>query len=717
MPQIAQPYRAVTPITPEHATHKDILALWDHGAARLAPSRRRIVLCRAIRRGLMSVKIPPLWLQANGIESGWLESAVPERWLLDLNLSNTLGEQEISYERTPLGTTDTAHEDADNLEAWVNSVERDPRGGTDHDAMVGLAIQDGEWASLVLPTVADMRKPPSYMDEQTAKNGTRVLTPKARYHRDSQQRPPDHPKYGGRSERHSRAAYDDAYEAWMARNHPWTTRLVSATDCVPIMTRGMGRSRWACTGLIIRTLYDVEDLIDRDWQWQDMHKGELIPREHGTDSNYGDGGRVYVYEWYTTTKSGKPFIAYCVGGNETWWTEDGGKKERAAVIDLDGTYGIDEPVWDYHYGLHFEDDPAYRGMPYLWPEVPTLLNLEALRTAINGAAWSNSFTGHVVRPDPNVPPSAYLDGGGQFRPQTAPRPGELKPAYGEVAPFQQAHVGEDAYKSLAMMKQDLASSTPDAGQTGGDTGDKSGHALVVGQSLLSASKRQIKQGILGCGTSIVYRKLMIADTFHRERPGERQIDWPVFIRKEEIVPTGEAKTHYTTLGLKERWLSGNYWMEASFPEQGNLAEIALARDLALAGFATDEDVFKARGIKSAIIERAKIANYKWLNSPEGQMELQLRAAQYRGDLQKQKLLAAVAAQKASPGGTPMAAAGAGGGQSAPPAPTGAGQPGPGRPGSTTLPNTAEASLNGSVQGQMGIAARTNDAQAQMQIGG
>lgn len=704
MPIIApRDARPLTPESPEDCTHHQIVAGWDNSAQRVAPSRRKIVVCRAIRRGLMTVEIPQTWLRTNNISSGWLEAAVPERWMIDLSMTNLLGESEVEYTRTPLGTTDTAQDDADKLETWVGSAERDKRGGTDYDAMTGLSVQDGEWASLVLPTLADMRRPPQYREQVTAANGTVVRVPKASYDRDERGRPAETRGYGGRSERQSRRAYDDSYQAWLARNHPWTTRLVSATDCAPIMTRGLGRSRWECSGLFVRTLYDHEALIDAGWQWDGMQKaGEMIPREHGTDSHVGDGGQVYVYEAFLFTKRRRPFVAYSVGGCETWMADSKGR-ERATVIDFTDEYGIPEgeALWDYHYGLHFEDEPAYRGVPLLWPLAPTLLNLEALRTAVNAAVWATSFTGHTQRPDPNVPPTAYLDGHGQFKPWTPPLPGEVKPAYGEIAPFQQAQVGDGAWRAMAEQRAQLQSASPDPAQQGGNASGRSGHSLVLGQDLLQMGKRQIKQGILDCGASIVYRKLLIACTFLKPSSKlKKAIEWPVFVRREEVLPTGEARRRFEVLPLKERWVGDNYHMESAFPKEGNLADIKLAMELAAAGFGTDEDVFEARGKKSTLIERAKIANYQWFRSPEGQMALQERAARYRGDVEKLKMLELVKQAKMSPGGTPTAAI------------EGGGAPG-GMPGQTPLPSPADAQVQGIYQGALGTAARTNDARAQM----
>lgn len=686
------------PLTRRNADHRKLMDLWDSTARRLAPSRRRIAICQAIRRGVLTVRIPQSWLR--GLEGQWLESAVPERWQRDLNLSNVIGEDEVTFTRTPLGSTDTAQEDADRLEAWVNAVERDECGGTDYDAMVGLAVQAGEWASLVLPTAAGMRRPPAYMEKRSDDGrGNATVRPRTVYDRDARGRPPEAAAYGGRSERQSRRAYDQAYERWMAGHPCWETRLISPTDCAPIMTRGFGRRRWECSGLVIRTRYEPEELLGRGWQWAGMGKSEMIPREYGTDSLYGDGGMVYLYEAYLLDEDERPFCVYSVGGDETWLTTREG--EREATVDLYGEYGLDGKTWDYHYGLHFEDDPAYRGMPALWPLVPTLLNLESIRTAIGAAAWRNAFTGKIIRPDPNVPPTAYLDGHGHFKPWEDPGPGETKAAYGEITPLDQARVGEDAYRMLAEQRQSLIAASPDDSQFGGGQG-ASGHALVVGRDLLMSGKRQLRDGILGCAEAIVAAKLRIADQFHRPtRKGERPVDWPVLITEEELLPTGEERTKTTVLGLRERWVDGQYHLTASFPERGNLAEIEQEASLADRGYSHLENVLKKKGVRNVTIEVAKIMNYRYLmQDPRGQAELQIRAARYRGDVEREQLLQAVLAGEATPDGTPEAAT----------------EPGMGEnDGPTQLPNMAASSRAGVIAGQMRTASLQSDAEAQMAV--
>lgn len=699
------------PITPQNADHKMINDLWDSTAARVAPSRRRIAICRAIRRGLFTVRIPATWLK--GLEGQWLESAVPERWQLDLNLSNVLGEDIPMFTRTPLSSTDTGQEDADQLESWINAAETDENGGTDYDAMTGLAVQDGEWASLVLPRTAGMRRPPSYMEKRTEDKQGNVasLHPKATYDRDERGRPSDKPEYTGRSERQSRKAYDQAYERWLAKNPCWETRLISATDCAPVMTRGFGRKRWECTGLIIRTRYEPEDLIARGWEWAGMGNREMIPREHGTDSRYGDGGMIYLYEAYVLDKDGMPFCVYSVGGDETWQVTD--KGDREAVIDLYQTHGLERKTWDYHYGLHFEDDPAFRGVPFIWPLVPTLLNLEGIRTAIGAAAWRNSFTGKVIRPDPNVPPMAYLDGHGQFRAWEDPGPGQTKPIYGEISPVEQARVGDDAFKMMSEHREQLMMASPDESQYGGGAQGESGHSKVVGHDLLMSGKRQLRDGILGCAESIASAKLYIADLQHKPRKGERAIDWPVFKADEEVLDTGEERTRMTILPLKERWLDGQYDIKAEFPEKGNALEIEQEASLAERGFSHVENVLKKKGVRNTTIEIAKIANWRYLlQDPRGIAELQMRGAVLSGDVERQKLLAAVQAQEATADGTPMAALG-GGGQ--PPLPSGG--PPQGNQGPTALGNPAQNSLNATISGAMGTGPSNQDAQAQMALQG
>jgi hypothetical protein len=692
--------------------HEELISLWKRTAGRLKNRSKRIVMCRQFRRGLLRVPIPKEWNADNPDIREWMSVCLPERQLLDLNLTNVLGERSPELSRVPLGTTNQAIEDADRLEVWSQSAYD---AAADEDAVIGLLVQDGEFAAIVSPSRAGPEEPPEYTVEVEAKRGLKVRKPDPIYDRDAKGKAPGTREYDGkRDEKRSREAYDEARLRWLAEHPLWNVELVSATDCAPLMVRGKGRERWECKGLIVRTLFDREELLYEGFSWKGMEDDLLIPLDFDAERVQGNGGQLYLYRAYLMirdpkTRTERPIIVYSVGGAETWTEGDDGER-KAAVIDCEKEYGLKDRFWGYFYGLHFEDDPDFRGQPFIAPLLSVMMSHEATRAAIRAAMWDVSFTGHVEVPDPNLPPELVVEG---FKQATTPKPppGKTVKALGRVTPYQQATVGADAYRMMELDRRDLDVNSPDSATVGGgDAAGRSGNALAIGEQLLRSGKRQIGRAVLHFAEFVSSRQLMIACAAMNGAGGQPKVDVPVFVTEEEQLDDGTVQEKTSVLALDERWVGGQYRMKATFPEEGNLAEVEQMASLAERGFATDEDVDKARGIKNTTLSKIKRAIYQRRKSPQGQMELELRAAQYQGDQQRIKLLQLVAQQKATPGGGPMAAidpsmpgtaamGGMGMGMGMPPGGQTANGGMPGQGG----PTEAQQSRAGTIGGQMGTA--------------
>jgi hypothetical protein len=636
--------------------HDFVVELWRRTASRLTNRAQRILTCRQLRRGLLTAPLPAAWEKDTAIRE-WITVALPERQLLDLNLVNVLGEGKPELSRIPLGTTNQAVEDGEQLETYSQSAFE---AAADVDAVVGLLIQDGEFGAIVSPSRAGPEQPPQYVVEKpgSRKGPIKEVVPNPLYSRDKDGKATKDAK--ARNEKKSKAAYDEAFLRWQAEHPLWNVRLVEATDCAPLFVRGRGKQRWECKGLLVRTLYDKEELLAQGFSWESMGKDVLIPRDFDAGRTYGNGGQIYLYEAYLMLADPKrpgrerPVIVYTVGGDATW---DGpAEAQQAAIIDCEKEYGLTERFWDYFYGLHFEEDPDFRGWPFIGPVVQTIRNHETTRMAVRSAMWDNSFTGHVEQVNPGLPDEVIVEG---FEPTNKttpkPKPGETVKALGPVTPYAQAQVGPDAYRMLALDKQDLDMSTPDAALAGGDTSGASGHALTVGQALLTRGKRQVKQGVLRFAEFVASRQLMIGCAAMAGGGGQPKTDAPVFVTEEEQLDDGDVREKTSVLLLEERWVGGQYHLKAEFPAEGNLAEIDLMRSLAKDGFATDEDVDAARGIKNSTWAQVKRAIYEWRKSPEGKLEIQQRAAQFQGNQDRIALLKLVQQTKSTPSGGPTAA--------------------------------------------------------------
>jgi hypothetical protein len=713
------------PITLSKATSADHQLLWRRTAERTAASRERIILCRDIRRNTAGVTIDSQWMGGQAADAAdWLEVALPERQTTDLNLINLLREFDPTYTRVPMGTTDTATTDADNLELYANSI-----GALwiDWDTITSLAVQDGEFAVLVVPDTSQMDQVPQYLEEDTEGEAA----PSATYARDSRGRPTDHPDYSGqRSERQSAKAHDDELLDWQATHPPYTVRVVPATDCAPLLTRGK-HSRWQCEGLMIRTLFDVEDLIQRGYNWEGMDDRLLIPRSYDSEATYGQCGQIYLYESYIMMESDTPgdqklhpAIVYSVGGKETWYA-DSGPEKKAVVRDLHEEFGISEPVWGYFYGLHFDDDPEYRGMPYMWPMVAAITNLESLLTAHNCHVWANDFGGHVFMPDKDADPDSYIEGDAsrqQYRTFTPPRIGEVKVMPpGLVVPFAQAEVGHGAPYLEGILGQSIRDTAPNPSATGGP-GANSARQLVVQDALLKAGKQQIRQCVLDAGEFVMERVLMICTALMTLDPTLRL---PVYASAERTLDDSGTKER-TALILNERWVRRNYHLDASYPMKGSLAEIEQAATLAERGFGSDEDVYLMQGKESPQTERVKAAVYAYWRSPKGQAELAEAALRYRGQIEDAQKLKLQRMMQLTQDGVPMAALPieiqqllmAQQQQQAMQGQPQMGPPGAGAPASPTqLPDQAQSMLAGSIGGDMQTGPIMGEQQALAQVGG
>lgn len=695
------------PVSSRFVSAAQILDLWKRGSARLSASRKRVLLCSDIRRNKLAVRISDAWIgsdEARSAAADWLEVALPERQMFDLNLGNPLEAGEPTFERIPLGETDTAVKDGDLLEVWSNSAREEI---VPWEVAVAKGREDGEYAGLLLPDTAAWNGCPSYLDEKTGK-------PDGRYDRDGRDRPSDDTAYSKRNEPSSRKAYDDERLAYIAEHPPFVARIIPALDCAPIFETGRGRRRWELSALVVRTLFERETLLKKGYRWigrdRKQEAAQLVQRGYGADL-VGKAEQVYLYELYATewdekTKTLHPFVAYTVAGCGTWQTQSAygttsgsnNDDESVAVIDLYERYGIDRPLWGYYYGMHFEDDdPDHRGMPALYPLVGTILNVEGLLLAHNAHTHEYAFGGEYHTPDPSLAKenaALLLDGQGNLLTPRRPRSGEIVTATGEVRPAAQNPASPDAGYMENVFLRSLRDNAPDPSQAGGG-GASSGHELVVSNGLLRTAKRQIREGgrqfVEDCGEWM----LRVACALIRKEQAEVAV---FAITEATVGDDGEERRRKQALLLKDRWVGVNYRLRAIFGEEATLADKSLIASEYEAGRASWDRYCKAFNISSPETERTKIVGDKFIMQSEMfQMRIQAAWLRRRGEEEAAQEIEAQLAGQMTPGGNPAALLPS--------------RPGPEQVPGIRVPNMAQNVRAGVVSGEMGIAARQADGAA------
>lgn len=695
-----------TPLTPKHATARQVVDLFMHGAkGRSQNSRRRIRFCQKLRRNLIGVTIPSAFFDQYGSAArDWAEVCLPERQELDLSLTQSLGAREPQLKRPPVGTNDTAQTMADEYESWLNAVREQIYP---HDAIIGKAIQDGEYGLYGLPAAADMMKTPQYMAGDK---------PDPLWDRDHRDRAPEHPSYGGRHEGKSAKSYEDAYTYHMANHLPFAFGVIPALDCIPLFRRGWHRERFELAGLVRRSLFDREDLLKQRYRWMGQENRVLVPRGYSEDrqSPMGADGQLWLYEAFLLDDNGRPFIARTVGGRGTWDLDGAGTVDddkSAVIIDLEDEYGLCDPMWSYQWGLHTEDDdPDYRGMPFIYPLVPTILGIEATLSAAKTQMWDNAFSGHVTRPDKDTDPRVLMSGSDpksmKLRDFRKPKMGEIVLMPGPVEPFAGAKVGDDAWKMAEAEMRLLRENTPGAQTFGGAEGAASGHAQVVNYDLFTAAKRHILDSGRQAAQFFGERVGMIAVAFARGDIGKHKVRVPVYVTTEVEQDDGSTRQDASSVEFNERWIAGSYRVIAEYPDEENLAKIDLTFKLWQNGAATWEDLQAARGKPSPETERIKVGRDQQMQSDEGRLSLAARIARYRGDYEKAERLDEQMQQQFTEGGLPTAAVAPEFGQTAAPTENAS---------MIQTPDMVSSMRGGIEAGQMGTAARQADAAAQMQI--
>ncbi len=717
----SQPFE---PITRKRFTVEQAQELWVRTARRFRGSRARIRDARQLQQGALTIQRED-WVPERPTDIDPLMSLHPWRKTLPLNLTSLLAKSEPEFKRARDSGSETANKRAEKTEQALREAFAQL---VDWEEWVGKSVEDAEWALVGYPSAADFWQQPDFSevideskvavpteerDDYDQGDDGKLRRPRKAYWRDRKGRAPEDEGYEKRDESKTRDAYDGAVKDHRARTLPFVLRLVPANDCAPIMVRGRGRERFRCAGLVVRSLYEEDDLHKQNYRWEKDTKAALIPR--GWDSNvdgdpYGNrsASSVWLYEFFLEDDDG-PFYATCVGMRDTWQIrrrDDGTEEQVEAVIDL-GAEGIRSLMVHYVYGLRSAaDEPDDRGVPFLDPFLHSILNIEAHKTAINRVAWKRGFSKTVISPDPSVPEAAYLDGQGNLKqPDIDPHADLvlLPPGtFGMLAPEQ---ASPDIWRLIDLEQQAVLGNTVDPTVMGrGPSADQSGHSKALSERFAETSYGMIREGLRRAKEVAGAWILEMACAFERTH-GVRV---PVY-GTEEVPPEEGGGRRDVILEFREDWIGDNYSVSAEYPQVGNLAEVEQERVLWKEGASTLEDVLEKRGKTNPWAEKIKIAADRWEQSPLGILRWDALAARARGDEEEAQRLELQAEGLLTEAGMPTAAQATDGEMMA------AAQPA--EPANAGMPLPSGASVrSGVIGGQRETGPMMQDAQAVAQAG-
>ena len=314
------------------------------------------------------------------------------------------------------------------------------------------------------------------------------------------------PGYTRRDGSRSRRAYDKDYEDYCARCEYVAVDVIDPTDCAPILTRGSKGRRFTARGLVVRRLFEREELLGQGYRCPALssEKATLIPRGERANAR-GRGGKLYLYTayvslWDEDEEELVPCIVYSVAGEDTrrYSSRDG--TDTAALINLKQEWGITTPMWGYYHGLRTADpNPDNVGLPFLDAYSGLVIALERMLAASVAHAERSSFKGSWVEPGENVPPAAYtetIENQLRLKSFDEPASGELMTAPGRVTPVAPPPLGQAATAMMAALMQQLQVTSPDPQQPAGS--GASGHAMSLASGLIEAAHADIPRGVLEC---------------------------------------------------------------------------------------------------------------------------------------------------------------------------------------------------------------------------
>jgi hypothetical protein len=453
--------------------------------------------------------------------------------------------------------------------------------------------------------------------------------------------------------------HEAAIRRYMLNHRASNHRVIPALDCYPLLARGKGRQRWTLEGLIERTLLTREDLVARKMGWKMLGDRLLLPRGVSR-ARSGVKNDFYLYTAYLECEDEdgckRPVILYTVGGASTWWDgttpRDGKDEDEVACIDLYAECGLTGRFWTYEWGLHTGSrDPDFYGRPAIWPFRNRILNVETLETAANVTVPLQSYTGHVYRPDVKlleIDPEAVVESETHsLRRPVVPGPGGLEPWAGDAVPFQQARIGDDAWRLQANYQAGLKEAMAiDAIQSG-----QSGHAMLVQSGIGQTAKRHIREAALRAFKFCLERDAMIRLAAYKCH----QIKWPILTSKEK--PVGhEVRSRASIAEFEPDWLGEdeNPKLNVEYSEEFNLAKADLMMAAADRGYRGLKHVSEAFGDPDVMSLRFEIAKDQMWKMPENLMLMQMLVDKHRGMTRLRKAAMMQAQQRMSTNALPGA---------------------------------------------------------------
>lgn len=579
---------------------------------------------------------------------------------------------------------------ASNVETWSESTAQVDVGGrplVDWSDLVGKLLLEGACAVIAAPSLAMWEKSPDFLDTIDRKKYAKLAPskkaryseqedgsyarmgsdgeplPKKRYWRDARGRSPDDDYYEDhpdekfvRDDEKTEEAYASVLSSVLARRPPFSVRVVSSTDSMPVYGPGN-----RLIGIFVRSRYTREALLRRRYYWTgaDEDSDGLVKRGD-EDLTHGD---VTLYEYWGHDTDGSPFVSYAVEGVdgnpcETYFRDpDDDEDLKPAVINLAEEHGLSRLPATWVWGLNLAtDDYPNKAVPFLWPTISALTMVEAFLSAKAAHTLQHGFTSWFIEADAEIlkiMPDILLEGNKPRRYDVDPMTMVVGPGKPHaLVPPQTSPDVNDIIHSLMQM----AGVMSPADSVFGGGGATSGHDRSLAKDYVETAMSQVLEGARRAYEFVVECLLEIACAIEERYDVKVPIYARARVAQARLLGRGTHPDQAPrVIELDPDWLDEIYDVEAYYPFDPfeNIALINLYSQLYKDGLISWEEWRAILGDEHPEMSRILLWINQQINTEDGKRLIAAMAQDIMGGDLEDEIKRLVADGLLTPDGEPV----------------------------------------------------------------
>ena len=615
---------------------RDLHSLWTQNEQRFKRSRELITEVGKWERQEIKPQLPTRMQNGREVQQGF-PVQLPHATTMALDVSAFVARRQPSLKRKPLGEGTRAQRDASKVERWLQEafaskirIDGDPLWET----IVSFGVHDGEYAIICQPSASHYGGHLRLMDDDGQIEARWIRNSNGEDLAEFREK---HPRAEYRvSEGRSSAAYSSYLRDWKARRWPFSIRVLSAQEYLPI---GRDPLSSKLDTLLIRSVCSATHLKAQGFEWWAHTAGGA------DDANIEGSGQVYwLYELHSSNPWRIVYQIVGMDGQQYQSTLKDGMPDQCG-IDCGERYGIQRLPAAVYYGWHRpqEKDPDKRGIPLLAPFIGIIGAANRSVTGIIEHNFRTGFGGWGVKMEKDLY-EVWVEMG---RPtQFDLQDDSIHVLLGDPTSLVHQGVGSDSWRILEFLTALVERfNESERVRTSAD-------ASSIAQTTQAASSDTILGQISG-GCLEAYR--FVAECLLEQcsvLSQEMGAPIPVYCT---LNREGEEQTH---VELSAEQIMGDYTVEVAQPQRKgqNLARAqagtAWRESNLISTYTWLQDFY---GEEQPEEEMDRVAAEQYIASEQGQQELALMVARIQGDRTRLQITGLQEAGKLSEGGMPTAA--------------------------------------------------------------